>query len=80
MAVLIPIDQKTYTVPHLKALDSGKYESREPSCGSTFNIGQGILTITNLLHKQGFVDSQLLRTVPIYIVIYEPMNELLLTR
>ena len=33
------------------------------SCGSTFNICQDTLKIEKLLHKQGLVETQLLRTV-----------------
>ena len=52
-----------HTVPHWKALRYGKDESRELSCGSTSSICQGILKSHNLLHKQGFVETQSIRTV-----------------
>ena len=54
-----------HSVPHWKALRYGRYESRGLSCGSTFSICQDILKIENLLHKQGLVETQLLRTVGI---------------
>ena len=41
-----------------EALRYGKDESRGQSCGSPLNIHQDILKSGNLLHKQGFVDSQ----------------------
>ena len=52
-----------YALSHWKALSHGKYEQRGLSCGSTLNIFQDILRISNLLHKQGFVDSQMKTTV-----------------
>ena len=60
---LLPIKVQSHTVPHLKALRYGKEASRGLCCGSTFNIIQGILNIEDLLHKQGLVETQLLRTV-----------------
>ena len=41
-----------------------KYEPTWLSSGSTLNIHQGVLKSANLLHKQGFVDSQMKTTVP----------------
>ena len=55
---------QVHIVPHLKAL-SGVHESRELKFGIAINICQANLKIANLLHKQGFVDFQLLRTVSI---------------
>ena len=52
-------------MPHLKALNYGKDESKELSCGSTSSICQGILKSDNLLHKPGFVKTQSLRTVTV---------------
>ena len=46
-----------------KAFVVVKNETKELSCGSTFNICHDVLKIAHLLHKCGFVDSQLLRTV-----------------
>ena len=60
---MIPLDEQGHTVPHLKALRYGKDVFIGLSCGNTFNIIQGILNIEDLLHKQGLVETQLLRTV-----------------
>ena len=57
-----------HTVPHWKALRYGKDNSRGLSCISTLNIHQGVLKSGNLLHKRGFVDSQLNCTVPLHNV------------
>ena len=52
------------TVPHWKSFGTatGEFEPWGICCGSTFNICQGISKITNLIHKLGSVDYQLLCT------------------
>ena len=60
---LIHLEVQGHTVPHWKALGSGKHEASGLSCGSTLNIHQDILKRRNLLHKWGFVDSQFGTTV-----------------
>ena len=50
-------------VPHWKGLKYGQYESRGLNYESTFIICQDILKNDNLLHKWGFIDSQLVATV-----------------
>ena len=60
---LIPFEVQGHTVPHLKALRYGIYERRVLSCGSTSSICQDVLKSGNLLHKWGFVKTQLLCTV-----------------
>ena len=50
-------------MPYWKALRYGKDGSRQLGCGCTSSICQGILKSVNLLHKQGFVDSQMKTTV-----------------
>ena len=52
-----------HTVPHWKDHSSDKIESRMLNYSSTLNICQSVLKISNLLHKQGFVEPQLLRTI-----------------
>ena len=53
----------SHTVPYWKALRYGKDGLRGLSCGITSSICQDILKSDNLLHKQGFVDSQMKSTV-----------------
>ena len=60
---LLPHEVHGHTIRHLKALRCGKDDSRGLSCGSTFNICQDFLKHENLLHEQGFVDSQMKTTV-----------------
>ena len=51
--------------------------SRELNCGCTFDICQGILKIEKLLHRQGLVKTQLLRTVSkltIEIAVWKPKS------
>ena len=48
-------------IPHLRALR--KYEPGGLGCDCTLNNCQNILKSANLLHKQGFVDSQMKTTV-----------------
>ena len=57
------LDPPYYTVPHWKALSSGKYKLGGPSFGSTLKICQGIMKSANLLHKRGIFYSQSIRTV-----------------
>ena len=52
-----------HTVPHWKALRSGKNETRGVSCSSNSSIYNDDLKRANLLHKRGPVDSQLIATV-----------------
>ena len=56
------LEVQGHTVPHLKALRCGIDHIKRLSCGSTFIICQAFLS-TDLLHKQGFVDSQMVATV-----------------
>ena len=58
----INFEVEGHTVPHLKALKCGTYDSRGLSCGSIFNICQDVLKIGNLLHKGRLVDSQMVTT------------------
>ena len=60
---MVPLEVQDHKVPHLKALRWGKFESKEVSCGSTFIICPSALKSANLLHEQGFVDSQMVATV-----------------
>ena len=62
MVILIPFEVQGHKVPHLNALRYGKFESRELGCGSTSSICQDALKSDNLLHKWGFVDSQMKTT------------------
>ena len=56
---MIGLKLESNTVPHLKALRYGKFETRGLSCGGTSSICQAILKSDNLLHKWGFADSQM---------------------
>ena len=62
---MISLEVKDHTVPHWKALSSGKYEQKWLRCGSTLTICQDALKSANkfILHKRGFVDSQMKSTV-----------------
>ena len=53
------------SLPHFKGLVYGKVEPRQLECASTFTIQTRLLKIGHFLHKSGFVDSQLLPTVPL---------------
>ena len=60
---LMPVEVQGHTVPHLKSLRYGIYETRRLSCGSVSSICQDILKSVNLLHKLVFVKTQSWRTV-----------------
>ena len=59
----IPLEVQNHTIAHWKVVTCDRFDLRGLRYGSTLNICQDSLKIANLLHKQGFVDSQLLRTV-----------------
>ena len=52
-----------HAIPYWKDLRGGKYFQRELIFGNTINICQDIMKSANLLHKQGFDDSQSSTTV-----------------
>ena len=59
----VPDEVKVYKVPHFKGPVNGKVELWQLECASTFTIQTSLSKIGHLLHKSGFVDSQLLPTV-----------------
>ena len=63
LAFLIPLEVQGHTVPYLKGLRYGKDESKGLNCGCTSVICQDVMKSDNLLHKQGFVDSQMVANV-----------------
>ena len=50
----MPGEVQDYTVPHLKALISGKMEPRGLRWGSTFRVCQALLNTAILLHKEAY--------------------------
>ena len=52
-----------HKIPHWKSLTYGKYDPRELSCVSTYDICQEISKSVNLPHKRSFVDLPLVGTV-----------------
>ena len=52
-----------YTVPHFKAPVYAKMELLGLECGSTFSIQTSLLNISHLLHKMGFVPTEVSTTV-----------------
>ena len=50
----MPLEIQSHTVPHLKALISGKNEPRGLGCGSTFSVCQALLKSAILLHKEAY--------------------------
>ena len=51
VAVLMPLEIKRHTVPHLKALTRSIEHASEHNCPSTFKQRYTVLKSTNLLHK-----------------------------
>ena len=51
----MPLEVQGHTVPHLKALISGKLEPRGLRCGNTFILCYTLLKRAILLHKMRFV-------------------------
>ena len=58
-----PLDLQGHVVPHFKALRYGKDEKGRLRCRGISTICQGVLKNSNLLHKTGLVDSQMVGTV-----------------
>lgn len=62
---LIHLEVQGHTVFYWKVLKHGKYEPKGQSCRSTLSIiYQDVLKNGSLLHKYGFVDSQMETTIP----------------
>ena len=59
----MPLEVQGHTVPHLKALISGKMEPRGLRCSSLFILCQTLWKNTSLLHKMRFVWLVLATTV-----------------
>ena len=70
---LIPLEVEGHTVPHWKALRCGKFELRDLSCGSTYIICQ--IKTSILIHKQDFVDSQMIAIVLSRLLIVKSSQE-----
>ena len=51
----MPLEVHDHTVPHLKALISGKYEPRGLRCGSSSRVCQTLLKSAALQHKASLV-------------------------
>ena len=47
----MPLEENPYTVPHLKALNSGQNLWGGQRCGSTLSLRNALLKISILLHK-----------------------------
>ena len=59
----MPLEVQGHTVPHLKALISGKVEPRGLRCGSTFILYYALLKKAILLHTEGLVKTEMASTV-----------------
>ena len=59
----MPVEVLGHTVPHLKALISGKLEPRGLSCGSTFILCYVLLKTAILLHTEDLVKTEMASTV-----------------
>ena len=61
----MPLEIQSHTIPHLKALISGKMEPRGLRCSSLFILCQTLWKNTSLLHKMRFVWLVLATTVKV---------------
>ena len=52
------VETDGHTVPHFKATVYAKMELSGPDCGGTFSIQNSLLNISHLLHKTGFVPTE----------------------
>ena len=61
------VEIEDHTVPHFKAPVYAKIELWGPECGVTFSIQTSLLNISHLLHRKGFVSTEVGTTVVISI-------------
>ena len=59
----MPLEVQGHTVPHLKALISGKLEPSRLRCGSTFILCYVLPKTAILLHTEGLVKTEMASTV-----------------
>ena len=59
----MPVEVELHTVPHFKAPVNAKVELRGLECGGTFIIQTSSLKIGCLVHKLGFVATEVAGTV-----------------
>ena len=59
----VPVEIEVHTVPHFKASVNAKVELWRLACGGTFTIQTSLLKIGYLLHKWGFVATEVVGTV-----------------
>ena len=57
------VEIEGHTVPHFKAPVNAKMELWGLECGTTFSIQTSLLNISHLLHKTGFVATEVGTTV-----------------
>ena len=63
LAILMPLEENLYIVPHLKALISGQKFWVGQKCGSTISLWNTLMKISILLHKMAFQPIWKLATV-----------------
>ena len=59
----MPVEVEVHTVPHFKAPVNAKVELWKLQCDGTFIIQTSSLKIACLVHKQGFVETEVAGTV-----------------
>ena len=59
------VEIEGHTVPHFKAPVYAKMELWGLECGGTFSIQTSLLNISHLLHKMGFVPTEVGTTVEV---------------
>ena len=74
---LLPVEIEVHTVPHFKGTISGKVEPEGLECDGIFIFYQVRPKLDRLLHKMGFVDSDMHTTVHIKILSLKTLSCLL---
>ena len=59
----MPVEVEVQTVPHFKAPVNAKVELWVLECGGTFIIQSSLLKVVCLVHKLGFVATEVVGTV-----------------
>ena len=61
------VEVEVHTVPHFKAPVNAKVELWSVACGGTFTVQTSLLKIGCLVHRLGFVATEVAGTVYVYI-------------
>ena len=62
----MPVEIEVHTVPHFKAPVNAKVELWRLACGGTFTVQTSLSKIGSLVHKLGFIGTEVVGTVGLF--------------